>query len=77
MEVVGSDGIHVGSVDHLAIKLTKSDPGAYGVYHTLPLASVGSVTDKVVLNVTTAEARENEQAVGGRPSSKEPALIVP
>ena len=30
MEVVGSDGQHVGTVDKLALKLTKKDAAAQG-----------------------------------------------
>ena len=35
MEVVGSDGQHVGTVDKLPIKLTKKDPAAQGQHHIL------------------------------------------
>ena len=44
MEVLGSDGQHVGVVDHLdgtdKIKLTKSDPKSGGQHHIIPLAWV-------------------------------------
>jgi len=64
MEVVGSDGEHVGTVDHLAIKLTKSDPTAYGEHHILSLDMVDSVEDgKLVLNVTAEEAMDEEQEI--------------
>ena len=46
-EVVGSDGQHVGTVDHMEgadrIKLTKSDRGAAGKHHYLPLGLIEDV----------------------------------
>ena len=67
MEVVGSDGQHVGTVDKLEgdrIKLTKNDPQAQGQHHYLPLNTVGSIEQNVVrLNLTADEARQ--QAMGG------------
>jgi hypothetical protein len=47
-EVVGSDGVHVGTVDHVdkgEIKLTKRDAAAGGLHHYIPLDFVQSVTD--------------------------------
>ena len=67
MEVVGSDGAHVGTVDHLAVKLTKSDPDAAGVHHILPLDSVASIADgKLTLHFSAAEARQKQQAIAAR-----------
>jgi len=40
MEVVGSDGGHVGSVDNIGIKLTKKDPAAHGQHHYIKLSSL-------------------------------------
>ena len=43
MEVKGSDGKHVGTVDHMdngRIKLTKSDPASGGQHHYLDLKLV-------------------------------------
>lgn len=41
MEVLGSDGQHVGTVDYMEgtdqIKLTKSDEDADGLHHFIPL----------------------------------------
>ncbi len=40
MEVVGSDGQHVGTVDRVEndkIKLTRKDPEAEGVHHLIPI----------------------------------------
>jgi hypothetical protein len=36
MEVIGADGVHVGTVDHVdgdRIKLTKKDSGSHGDHH--------------------------------------------
>jgi hypothetical protein len=53
MEVLGSDGKHVGTVDHFdgaeKIKLTKSDPQSGGQHHLIPLQLVQSVDEKVHL----------------------------
>ena len=59
MEVVGSDGGHVGIVDHLQdgkIKLTHDDSQAHGQHHFLPLTAVATITEFVTLTMTRAEA---------------------
>lgn len=46
MEVIGADGGHVGTVDHLdgeRIKLTRTDRGAGGRHHWLPLSMVADI----------------------------------
>jgi hypothetical protein len=66
MEVVGSDGQHVGTVDKVEgerIKLTKSDPAAEGEHHYISLDSVASVEDVVRLNQTAEQAQQ--QSTGG------------
>ncbi|WP_263383386.1 DUF2171 domain-containing protein [Granulicella arctica] len=64
MEVVGSDGQHVGSVDNLGIKLTKKDPLANGQHHYIKLELVASIDGgKVVLNVPASEAISMEKEV--------------
>ena len=71
MEVVGSDGQHVGTVDHLddhRIKLAKRDPAAGGEHHFLHIDNVQSIAGgKVVLNRTAAEAKDEwgVEQVGG------------
>ncbi len=54
MEVIGSDGKHVGTVDHLEgadkIKLAKSDPQSGGQHHIIPLKLVQKVDDKIHLS---------------------------
>ena len=61
-EVVGSDGEHVGKVDHVRgerIILTKSDRDAGGHHHSIPSSWVESVDEKVTLN-RTADQAHNE-----------------
>jgi hypothetical protein len=66
MEVVGSDGQRVGTVDKVEgdrIKLTKNDPQAQGQHRYLPLDIVESVQQNAVqLNLTADQARQ--QAMG-------------
>lgn len=60
MDVVGSDGTHVGTVDKVRgdrILLTKSDPAAGGHHHSIPSRWVQSVDDKVTLRKTAEEAK--------------------
>ncbi len=59
MEVVGSDGKHVGKVDKVrgdTIVLTRSDPATDGVHHAISCGWVETVDDKVTLNLTSDEA---------------------
>ncbi|MCA1576941.1 MAG: DUF2171 domain-containing protein [Acidobacteria bacterium] len=66
MEVVGSDGQHVGTVDKVEgdrIKLTKNDPQAQGQHRYIPLHMVESVEPNAVrLDVPADQARQ--QATG-------------
>lgn len=60
MDVVGSDGEHVGTVDHVRgdhIKLTRSDSEAGGHHHSIPCGWVSSVDTKVTLNRPANEAK--------------------
>ena len=60
MEVVGSDGGHVGKVDCKRgdrIILTRSDEASGGVHHVIPCAWIDRVDDKIVLNIDAEEAR--------------------
>lgn len=64
MEVVGSDGKHIGKVDHVIgdeLQLTRSL--AVGAHHALPLSFVQSVDDKVRLAVTEDEAKRRWREV--------------
>jgi hypothetical protein len=75
MQVVGSDGQHVGVVDNLdgnRIKLTRNDPAAQGQHHFLHLDMVASVEGgKVRLTRTAAQAMDEwgSEAVGSEPGS--------
>lgn len=64
-EVVGADGHHVGTVDHVEgdmIRLRKNDANAAGVHHEIPLSWVETVeTDAVRLNKPAREAIEEWQ----------------
>ena len=61
MEVVGSDGGHVGRVDHVMgeeIELTKMDLGAGFRHHMIPVSWVDHIEkDKVCLNMTKDAAK--------------------
>ena len=64
IEVVGSDGAHVGSVDNIGIKLTKNDPLAHGQHHYIKLKYVDSVENgKLKLNIPAELAIEKEKSV--------------
>jgi len=59
-EVVGSDGAHIGKVDHIRgdrILLTKTDKDAGGHHHSVPCSWITEVADKVTLNRTAAQAQ--------------------
>ena len=73
MEVIGADGVHVGTVDHVdgqRIKLTKADSGEgshEGHHHYISLGLVADVEgDKVRLsaNADVAVTFEEEEAEG-------------
>ena len=60
MDVVGSDGEHIGTVDKVRgdrIVLTKSDPDAGGRHHSIPSRWIQSVDDKVTVRKTADEAK--------------------
>lgn len=61
MEVIGSDGGHVGRVDHVIggdIELAKFDFGGGLKHHLIPLSWVDDVADeKVRLNLTKDAAK--------------------
>ena len=74
MEVVGSDGEHVGTVDRVAgdrIILTRSDPQSGGAHHSLACTDIDRVEgDKVVLELKAEQARDR-----WRDESRERALF--
>jgi hypothetical protein len=61
MEVVGADGEHLGTVDHVEqnrIKLLRNDPAAEGQHHWLPQDVIAAVEGNTVrLSVPAAAAR--------------------
>lgn len=59
-EVVGSDGAHIGTVDHVRgdrILLTKTDKDAGRRHHSIPSAWIVEVGDKIRVNRTAAQAQ--------------------
>ncbi len=61
-EVIGSDGNHVGTVDHMdgtdRIKLTRTDKDANGEHHYIPLSWVSTAEgSEVKLSKTANEAQ--------------------
>ena len=61
-EVIGSDGEHIGTVDHVCgdrILLTKSDAAAHGHHHSIPSSWIVSVEDKVTVNKTADQAKQH------------------
>lgn len=73
MDVVGSDGEHVGAVDKLSgdrIILTKTDPDAGGAHHSIPSSWIRSVDEqKVTLEKTAEEAHAAWRAESDRPAT--------
>lgn len=61
MEVIGSDGGHIGRVDHVIgddIELAKLDLGSGLKHHLIPVSWVDDVVDeKVRLNLTKDAAK--------------------
>ena len=61
MEVLGSDGQHIGTVDKVRgdrIILAKNDEAAGGMHHSIPCSWVENVADKVSVNKTAQEAMQ-------------------
>ena len=65
MEVVGSDGEHVGTVDHIEsadrIVLTSADPKAGGKPHLISAEWVDHIDNKVHLNKPSRKALQEWQ----------------
>jgi hypothetical protein len=59
MEVLGSDGVHVGMVDRIEggnrVKLTRRDPLAEGVHHYVPVDWIERVDAHVHLAKSSSE----------------------
>jgi hypothetical protein len=74
-EVIGADGVHVGTVDKVEgnrIKLTKKDSGEghhEGHHHFIPLSLVADVEgDQVRLSANADVAVTFEEEEGGKPA---------
>jgi hypothetical protein len=70
MEVIGADGVHVGTVDNVEgnrIKLTKADSGSHsGHHHFISAGLIATVEgDKVRLSANGANAALLEEEKGG------------
>jgi hypothetical protein len=72
MEVIGADGVHLGTVDGIdghRIKLTRADSGMgshEGHHHFIAIGLVAAVeTDKVRLSATAENAVLFEEESGG------------
>jgi hypothetical protein len=73
MKVVGADGVHVGTVDHIdgdRIKLTKADSpqgpdGEWAKHHYIPAGLVAEVEgDTVRLSATAQNAQDMFEEAG-------------
>jgi hypothetical protein len=61
-EVVGSDGTHIGTVDHVRgdrILLTKADQAAGGHHHSIPSSWIQSVDEKITVSKTADQAQQH------------------
>jgi hypothetical protein len=67
MEVIGSDGKHVGRVDHVKegeIELAKMDLGSGMKHHMIPMSWVDFIDDdRVRLNLDAEQARTSWREV--------------
>lgn len=74
MDVVGSDGEHLGTVDHLdgnRIKLRRNDPASGGEHHWLAQDAIASVDGNTVrLAVPAGEARRSWQGEAAASAGK-------
>ena len=74
MEVIGADGVHIGTVDKVEdgrIKLTRKDSGGAGHeghHHYIPGNLIADIEgEQVRLSATGANAVLHEEEAGGRP----------
>jgi len=71
MDVVGSDGEHLGTVDHVEhnrIKLRRNDPASGGQHHWLPQEMIASVDGNTVrLAMPAGQARRSWQGEEASP----------
>lgn len=74
MEVVGADGVHLGTVDRIEgdrIKLTKPDSGSHGDHHHYISGGLVAAVegDRVRLSANGDAAALLEEEQGGQPIS--------
>lgn len=74
MEVVGADGVHIGTVDKVEggrIKLTKADSGSHGDHHHFISGGLVAAVegDRVRLSANGDAAVLLEEEEGGEPLS--------
>ena len=74
MEVIGADGVHVGTVDRVEgnrIKLTKKDSGSHGDHHHYIAGGLVAAVegDRVRLSANGDAAALLEEEQGGEPLS--------
>jgi hypothetical protein len=68
LAIVGSDGVHVGTVDSLSgtlLKLKKSDPASGGTHHYLDIGLVVAIegdTARLLVPATEAKQRWSEES---------------
>jgi hypothetical protein len=72
MEVIGADGVHVGTVDKVEggrIKLTRADSGSHADHHHYISGGLVAAVegDRVRLSANGAEAALLEEEEGGGP----------
>ena len=73
MEVIGSDGRHVGIVDHVEgdqIKLARKDPAAGGQHHFVPLGQVESVVVRLAQPADEAQRQWRTEPDAGAPGMR-------
>ena len=75
-DIIGADGVHVGTVDHVEgdrIKLTRADSGEgyhKGHHHFVPLRFVASVADGAVRLWANADVAVSlEEEADGKPTN--------
>ena len=79
MEIIGADGVHVGTVDNVEgdrIKMTKKDSGSHGDHHHyIPAGLIAGIDgNQVRLSATGANATLFEEEEGGEPLGEQSAF---
>jgi hypothetical protein len=79
MEIIGADGVHVGTVDNVEgdrIKMTKQDSGSHrDHHHYIPAGLIAGIEgNQVRLSATGANATLFEEEEGGEPLGEQSAF---